>query len=290
MLDNEIIKLYTIDALGSTTIAKQLKLERNYVYRILKRNGVLRTKHDADALAGSRRIGTKTSTETKQKLSESMKLAHAEHRHPGWSSINVKKERSYPEQILLKLLIKYDICSKYTIIEQFPISRYLLDFALIDYKIDIEIDGQFHIIDTKCIEKDIYRDAFLIKNGWKIFRISWKELKNDASNIMNELINFINDTSLTERRYEISKIILEYKKPISRSRDEYTNDRNIEYETKNKPLIDLVVYSNIDFSKFGWVNKVSELIKIKPQKVNKWMKRFLPELYNSKCFKRSKPL
>lgn len=290
MLDNEIIKLYTIDKVGSNTISKILNVDKTYVYRVLKRNGVLRTKYEANMLAGSRRIGSKLSNDTKQKLSESMKLAHSEHRHPGWSLINVKKERSYPEQTLLKLLTEYDICTKYTIVEQFPISRYLLDFALIDYKIDIEIDGQFHIIDSKCIEKDIKRDAFLIKNGWKIFRISWKELKNNTFNIMNELINFISDTSSTERRYEISKIILEYKKPITRTREEYTECRNIEYTNKNKPLIDLIMYSDIDFSKFGWVTKVADLIKIKPQKVNKWMKRFLPELYNSKCFKRSKPL
>ena len=43
--------------------------------------------------------------------------------------------------------------------------------------------------------------------------------------------------------------------------------------------------SSIDFSKYGWVNRVSEVLGITPQNVNKWMKRHLPEVYTS-AFKR----
>jgi len=55
-------------------------------------------------------------------------------------------------------------------------------------------------------------------------------------------------------------------------------------EIQNK--IDLILNSDIDFSKYGWVQKVSEILKISPQKVGKWMKRNMLEFYNTKCFKR----
>lgn len=63
-----------------------------------------------------------------------------------------------------------------------------------------------------------------------------------------------------------------------------------EKENLNKQIINnkinLIINSNIDFSKFGWVQKVSEILEITPQKVNKWMKRNMLEFYNTKCFKR----
>ena len=46
-----------------------------------------------------------------------------------------------------------------------------------------------------------------------------------------------------------------------------------------KENIEKVIRSNIDFTKFGWVKKVALLISKKHQKVNKWMKKYLPEIY-----------
>ena len=54
----------------------------------------------------------------------------------------------------------------------------------------------------------------------------------------------------------------------------------------NKPLIDLVKSSNIDFSKQGWVNQIAILLNKKPQKVNSWMKKYMSDFYNENCFKR----
>lgn len=47
--------------------------------------------------------------------------------------------------------------------------------------------------------------------------------------------------------------------------------------------------SNITFHKFGWVNEVSNILGISPQKVNEYMKRYMPDFYENKCFKRKAP-
>lgn len=59
--------------------------------------------------------------------------------------------------------------------------------------------------------------------------------------------------------------------------------QNKEKEAEN---IEKVLNSNIDFSKLGWVTKVSKLINKKDQKINKWMKKYLPDFYRDNCFKR----
>ena len=53
-------------------------------------------------------------------------------------------------------------------------------------------------------------------------------------------------------------------------------------------LIEQILKSNIDFSKLGWVEKVSKILNIAPQKVTKWMKRNMNQFYNESCFKRNK--
>jgi 5-methylcytosine-specific restriction endonuclease McrA len=50
------------------------------------------------------------------------------------------------------------------------------------------------------------------------------------------------------------------------------------WHQKEEHNIEIVKKSNVDFSKFGWVKKVSELINKKPQKINKWMKKYLPDI------------
>lgn len=50
--------------------------------------------------------------------------------------------------------------------------------------------------------------------------------------------------------------------------------------------ISLLKNSNIDFSKFEWVGEVAKIIDVKPQKVGRWMNKYMHEFYHNFCFKR----
>jgi hypothetical protein len=82
------------------------------------------------------------------------------------------------------------------------------------------------------------------------------------------------------------RIKLEMMNVIHRTPLEYHNDRNKEYWDNQQQYIPLVINSDIDFTKFGWVTKLAPIIDQPPQRVHKWMKKFLPDFYNEKCFKR----
>ena len=58
------------------------------------------------------------------------------------------------------------------------------------------------------------------------------------------------------------------------------------FENKVKDRITLLTESDIDFSKFGWVNEAAKLIGITPQKVSNFMKKYMSEFYETKCFKK----
>ena len=73
------------------------------------------------------------------------------------------------------------------------------------------------------------------------------------------------------QKYELLKVERVKKK----QRKEQTKiDRLHEIAIKINDIID----SNIDFTKYGWVQKVSEILKISPQKTRKWIQRNYPEL------------
>ena len=251
------------------------------------------------------RIGHKYTEEEKQKQSIILKKAHSEGRHPGWAHINTdKNKRSYPEKFMIGVFERNNLYEKYTIIEKMPFSKYFLDFAFIEIKLCVEVDGKQHYITPEAIEHDRIRDEFLISQGWKIYRINWITLCNNAVEEIDELINFIDNINYsTNRFYNIDEVkwrqkIPQYKirnnklnqdKEIfnHKTKEEYLNIIRKEFEESQQKYVEEILNSDIDFSKFGWVNKVAKIKGITPQKVNGWMKKIMPDFYEQNCFKRN---
>jgi very-short-patch-repair endonuclease len=102
----------------------------------------------------------------------------------GWQS-RKKMEMYYPEKIAKLQLDNYNI--KYE--REYKIDRYFIDFALLEYKIAIEIDGQQHKLKERILS-DIKKDDVLIKNGWVVIRIKYPEenIKNRIIEIMNNIM------------------------------------------------------------------------------------------------------
>ena len=233
----------------------------------------------------------KTSDNTKSKISIALKLSHKNGNHKGWSFINNDvNRRSYPEKFFINLLNNNELYSKYTIKEKMPFSKYALDFAFLEIKTDVEIDGKQHFATKKAIIHDIERDNYLLNNGWNVYRISWVELKNNPQLIIENFLNWLNENDNHYHKYnveEISKILNKYN-PVYGSIDDYYKARKNKLTIKNNPKIELLLNSKIDFSKFGWVKKASELLNIHHGKVNKWMKLYMSDFYKTKCFIRNK--
>lgn len=57
-------------------------------------------------------------------------------------------------------------------------------------------------------------------------------------------------------------------------------------DEKYQKLISVADFSDVDFTRYGWVGEVAKRINIKPQKVNKIMKTYLPNIYET-AYKRS---
>lgn len=83
------------------------------------------------------------------------------------------KGPSYPERYFADIFSQHGL----TFVQEYRFKRFSLDFAILDKKIDIEIDGELHFKDEKSQERDKIRDDILKSELWKVIRIRWKTYK-----------------------------------------------------------------------------------------------------------------
>lgn len=139
------------------------------------------------SIAASKQI---MSRETKKKISDSrIKFLKENPDMVPYRLNHYSKGESYPEKYFSNIFDIYNI----EVFKQYPISIYQLDFAILDKKIDIEIDGEQHYTDKRIIESDKRRNEFLYKEGWKVIRIRWSHYQKlsqiDKENFIKEFIS-----------------------------------------------------------------------------------------------------
>lgn len=83
----------------------------------------------------------------------------------------------------------------------------------------------------------------------------------------------------------IEPIIKQKVLKISKHKEKVEKNK-IDKLVKIEALSSLIKNSSIEFNKLGWVEKVSLILNITPQRVNNWMKTNMNDFYEQKCFKR----
>lgn len=210
----------------------------------------------------------------KLKMSISMKKAHEEGRANNWQDSKKYNNSSYPEIFFENIINQEFIDKNYK--REFRFYQYSIDFAWIHKKIAIEIDGcQHELLENK--SRDNKKDKLLIENGWKVLRIKWKDMFNNPRYYINIAKNFVDNNTINIDYNSIPEYNVEI---------DYFLLKDLLNKLDIKHLINTIQNSDIDFSKLGWVKEVAKIINKKPQKVNQWMKKYMPEFYENKCFKR----
>jgi len=127
--------------------------------------------------------------DTKKRISDSMKIAHAEDRAWNIGKSRWNNKKSYPEKFF-ELVILNEFEDR-DFINEFPMGKYSLDFAWPKKKKAIEIDGDQHERFVEYKERDSRKDDFAKKEGWEILRIKWKDLYQDSKHWIKVAHSFI---------------------------------------------------------------------------------------------------
>lgn len=78
-------------------------------------------------------------------------------------------------------------------VQQYPLAGRYLDMALVDTKIDVEVDGEGYHLNKYGERKqdDIYRDIQVMANGWTVIRFWYREVRDDLDNCVKRVLERI---------------------------------------------------------------------------------------------------
>ena len=128
--------------------------------------------------------GKRHSDETKRKISESRKQYLLKFPDQVPYKLNHSSKESYPEKYFTEVFEKEGLALH----KEYYCLGYYLYFCDVAKKIDIEIDGEQHYLDSKIVEHDVVRTATLEAAGWTVFRIRWAAYKTMSDEQKHDVI------------------------------------------------------------------------------------------------------
>ena len=216
----------------------------------------------------------KLSDESKQKLRDKRLSFMME--HPEQTAWRKRNEMSYPEKLCFNILKELELDKKYYIEREYSVFPFYIDFAFVDIKVAIEVDGSFHWRNEERKEKDLQKDKLLKSLGWRILRIQEDELKQHYNDIKTTVLNFIGNSDIEYSVVGIYKI----------TKYEYNKQKKIENQQKKiedeYETIRIIKESDVDLSKRGWKNIIHHKYNISIKRINRLEKKYPEEFV--KCY------
>lgn len=170
----EAIRLYE-SGMSLRQVTSAMSLNSMSPLTRLARLGVLKTRSSSESQKLNQQQNPRTLSQvTKDKISLAMTVYLQDNPEKVPYLLNhYSKGASYPERYWKSVLDNNSI----VYVEQHRVSLYSLDFAILDKKIDLEIDGEQHYVDDRIARSDIKRTQYLESLGWTILRIRWSHYK-----------------------------------------------------------------------------------------------------------------
>ena len=148
-------------------------------------------RHISDGTVINHWYGKHLPAETRKKISESMKKAHAEGRAHNIGECRWNNEPSWPEKWFMRV-IENEFTDKNYVRER-PFHRFSLDFAWEHKKKCIEIDGKQHEVFQEQIERDLRKNELLKEEGWQLLRLKWKDVFHEPKKYIQIAKEFIDE-------------------------------------------------------------------------------------------------
>lgn len=125
---------------------------------------------------------------------------HKKKHNPMFDEKHAMKMRKSMERVLRDRATEHELIFKKAIEMRgyFPKFQHaefkaVLDFAFVDKKIGIEIDGDIHYRNKAVREKDDIRDKGLKERGWEIIRISNSAVEDDLESVLDYVIKIVDE-------------------------------------------------------------------------------------------------
>ena len=178
-------------------------------------SGKTRSVSEAGKLAHKKyRESFRHTDETKKKMREKrLTWMKANPEKTAWRLKNM----SYPEKCFQKILEDNGLDKKYLIYREYSVFPYFIDFAFINEKVAVEIDGSQHLEEERK-RRDNEKDNLLLSNGWKVIRIAANEVVCGGTIALNAVTKALEGKETSYAKVGILKSPKKYEK-VARGED-----------------------------------------------------------------------
>lgn len=264
-------KLYNIEKLSAREIVAK-GFNKTLVCFSLR--GRRRSTSESNKLA-QEKYPRKLSDETKKRISDKRKKWLNEHKDQHNWRYNFE---SYPEKIIRQFFetLQIDVIAEYT---PHDFDRHFkIDFAIINKKIAIEINGNQHYKRNGDFnDYHINRQSYIMSKGWLVVNIPAVNVVKDFENVKLQL------KSLLENPKSISFNVIKTQKDMKKNKDIEKKQLMKQIELQKQQKQKQIILQTIEAfgNKFGIIGEIAQKLNITHTHVARLIKKF-----DIKVFKR----
>ena len=188
VIKDELVKLYVDESYSVKDLRKKFKIQSDDIKDIL--GNKVRSSSEAIKLAHKKYPENFKHTEESKKIMREKRLEFMKNNpeKTAWRLSNV----SYPEKLCIEYIEKNSLDKKYSIVREYSVFPYFIDFAFVNEMVAIEIDGSQHLLPERK-ERDDKKDKLLNDLGWLVIRVSEKEIKTNIDEVFKQILLILND-------------------------------------------------------------------------------------------------
>lgn len=268
LIKDEIINLYVNENYSVRDLRNKFKLQSGDIKTVL--GDKIRSLSEANKLARKKYPENyKHSEETKKRL-RNIRLEFMKNNpeKTAWRLSNV----SYPEKLFIEYIEKNGLDKKYSIIREYSVFPYFIDFAFVNQMVAIEIDGSQHLLPERK-ESDDKKDKLLNDLGWFVVRISENEIKTNIDEVFNKITSILNEKPKVNN-FKIGMVV-KPKKYQKKERNEFGfTELEILSKLKQRRQVRPPLSVLLEQTKEMGFPKTGKLYNVSENTIRKWIKAY----------------
>jgi very-short-patch-repair endonuclease len=268
VIKNELIRLYVDESYSVNDLRKKFKIQSNDIKDIL--GDKVRSLSEANKLAHKKYPENFKHTEESKKIMREKRLEFMKNNpeKTAWRLSNV----SYPEKLCIDYIEKNGFDKKYSIVREYSVFPYFIDFAFVNEMVAVEIDGSQHLLPERK-ESDNKKDELLNELGWLVVRVSEKEIKTNINETFNQILSILKDKPKINN-YRIG-LVVKPKKYQKKERNEFGFTEKQIQSIKSQRRSDRPSLEELKtlINKHGYVG-TGKMFGLSDNAIRKWLKSY----------------
>lgn len=268
LIKDELIRLYIDEYYSVKDLRKKFKVQSDDIKTVL--GDKIRTTSESSKLSHKKYPERFKHTEESKKIMREKRLEFMKNNpdKTSWRLSNV----SYPEKLCIEYIEKNGLDKKYSIVREYSVFPYFIDFAFLNQMVAVEIDGSQHLLPERK-KIDDKKDELLNNLGWLVIRISEKEIKTNIDEAFNEILSILKDKpKINNHRIGL---IVKPKKYEKKERNEFGfTEKQIQtiksqrrVERPSLPELEILIKEN------GYIG-TGKIFNLSDNAIRKWLKSY----------------